>query len=40
MSALKNIFLEEGMGQLDAPSGLGRMVPSSVMAKKFINRGS
>jgi hypothetical protein len=39
MNALKNSFLEEWAGCSDAKSGLGRLMPSSVMIKKFINRG-
>jgi hypothetical protein len=40
MNALKNLFLEGRTGRSDAKSGLGRMMPPSVVTKKFIDRGN
>jgi hypothetical protein len=40
VNTLKNLFLEKWKGRSDAKSGPGRMMPSSVAAKEFINRGN
>jgi hypothetical protein len=40
MNALKNLVLEEQTDRADAKSGLGRLMSSLVLAKKFIDRGN
>jgi hypothetical protein len=40
VNTLKNFFLEERTGRSEAKSGLGRTMPSSVVAKEFINWGN